>query len=223
MENTYFNNSNVNILSSILQKIVRLPRSSYNKANITNMLSIIAAIPNILSNDFFYSQVLEDEPEVDYLFKKYSKGDWKSKYFLYISLKSQIPYAVHCIEILNEKNTNNHDGLFWIIGHNKIYLSDSFNCIEYFDVPGIDFEKIKTNMLIVSSIPINVDNYYGPTIYEIEKDGTYLMMLVIFRAGIRDPNLSYSVKLNKYQLKILLIGMLYSNVEITDTSRHPIF
>ena len=197
-----FDRINKNILTYLLEKMI--PYVSGDSINSVTIISENAKI--ILNDEIIYLNLLKKSPELQYAFKKFMvlKGfTWISKYYLYLSLvqlKVPLDYYVGSTGDYGINLSSNH---IIFSGKELVMIHGSF---DYLNVPGVDFEKVQKVIVKV----LDAVGYIGVIISKSKQFEPFKLKII----NSHDRKLYYEVELNEYQLRVLIIGALYSNVSV---------
>ena len=161
-----------------------------------------------------------------YSFKRFDDGgNWVSKFLLYKTLVRLALFVDHGIRMLRDGLTREHFGLFISSSHG-IKESSAHATITtpawYLNVPGIDYEDIQISLLKSLDTGVLGNHVSQVVIEEKAKDG-FFVILELFNDDDVDEELTRGYYLDEPQLRILLAGIFYMNITITDIYNKNIF
>lgn len=209
---TYFGSLNVDLLRYIIKKMLIYIETK----SVFNLASSNKNIETILSDDIIYLQVLDnirEHPEIKFSYNRFKdriKNNWIDKYLLFSILIKSIAYVDIAVNLLTNGSTTYTTPL-------SVTYTRSPVSLDYLDVPGIDYRDIQVRLL-----KCKMGNISSYTVLHEKKLDKYMV-----RLGLCDRtspyNFSCDFYLNESQLRNLLIGILYLNIEITDVEGEGIF
>ena len=216
----YFDLINNDVLTYIIKKLLTQGRASA----IVNLADFSKSIEKILNNDIIYLQSLKDHPEMQFTYKKYLNvrhNDWIDKYLFYKTLERLIPFVEHVIYLLKEKLTEEHVGLY--VDSTKNMEDNSANgSLDYLDVPGLSYPDIRKRILKYIESPFIENMVYELRINE-HIEGPFSVSLNFYSDYQKDKDLTLDNYLSESQVKILIAGILYSNISLVDGRGGNIF
>ena len=220
---TYFDILGNEVLGYIIKKLVEYSAPS----NVIGISSLSQRISSILNENFIYIQSLEHD-EMIYSFKRFDDGgNWISKFLLYKTLNGLIQFVDSGVKMLRDRLTKEHSGLFISASHGiktkHIHRITAPVWLKYLNVPGIDYEDIQISLLKSLDTGVLGDHRCQIIIYEKTEDGFFFVEVELFKDDEIDSELTRDYFLDESQLRILLAGILYMNITITDSYNKEVF
>ena len=223
---TYFDELSDGVLGYIIKKLIKYCIPS----DVIGISSLSQKIKFILNENFIYLQSLEHN-EMIYSFKRFEDGsdDWINKFLLYKTLNGLIPFVDHGAEILRDGLTKENSGLFISASHGikKKYaqIITATAWLNYLNVPGIDYKDIQISLLKSLDTGFLGDHRCQVIINEEDEETEkgFFVEVQLSKEDELDAELTRGYFLNEEQLRVLLTGILYMNITITDSYTKEIF
>src|SRR6266496_137083 len=133
-------------LQEICEKIVY----TLNYSDIINFISNNNYYKEVFNKDMIYTNLLNFNKNLVYIYKKYIKLDsgWDDKYYRYTNLMNIRYYYKEIIYLLNKKRTTENSGLFVnLISADVIRIVFGTIDINFLNIKGLNYEDIKLRLL----------------------------------------------------------------------------
>ena len=217
--NNYVKTLNADLLSYLIKKMIIY----LNPIDVCNFVPIDINIQLSLSNDIVYLQCLDHIPEMKFSYNRFVNNatNWLSKYLLFKTLINLVPFVDNATDLLTLGMTPGNNGLYVNTGHNTLEFG-TIASLDYLKVPGIDYNQVEDKIL--RTFGTWRMEYRCPEVVIGElKNDIFKVAIILFNTDKGKKVSSFGYLLNKSQLRILLAGILYSNITITDNQSNLIF